>query len=103
MQAGIQLSQTLQRAIVYTGTTIIDDRLVKTLQNFRLIVLKESPDLYLFLHPLTLSKLAMFMITTMRETGKSHLPLVIAALDASKDEYLVIGMEYERGVDSRQK
>ena len=102
LQAGLTLSQSLQKAIVRSGTTIIDDRMVKTLKTFRLIVLKENPDMALFLHPLTLSKLAMFMITAMRETGRSYLPFVIAALNPKTDSYLIVGMDSNQS-NSKQR
>jgi cell division control protein 45 len=103
VQAGVVLSQSLQRAIVRTGTTVIDDRLVKTLKSFRLLVLKESPDLIFYLHPLTLTKLALFMVTTMRESGRSNLPFVIAALDVNSDTYLIAGLDNERTGNLKQK
>jgi cell division control protein 45 len=98
MLAGIPLAQQLHRAVVRTGSAIIDERAVKTLKTFRLIVLKDTPDLSLFQHPLTLCKLAMFMVNAMRETGKGHLPLVIASLvpasngDVDSDTYLIVGL-----------
>lgn len=96
--AGIPLAQQLHRAVVRTGSAIIDERAVKTLKTFRLIVLKDTPDLALFQYPLTLCKLAMFMVSAMRETGKGHLPLVLASMipastgDGDNDTYLIVGL-----------
>ena len=97
LQFGLKLAQNLQRAIVRTGTSIIEERLVKTLKNFRLIVMKDGPDLDLFLHPLTLTKLALFMMDAMRETGRAYLPIVMAALKRDTDTYLVAGLDGLRG------
>lgn len=103
MQSGLQLSQSLQRAIVRTGTMIIDDCLVRTLRTYRVAIVKESPDLQIFLHPLTLSKLGQFLLTAMRETGKSYLPFVIAALNPSTDTYLVVGLDNQQTGPRQQR
>ncbi len=72
---------------------MIEDKMVKTLRTYRIAILKESPDLHIFLHPLTLSKLGRFLLTAMRETGKSYLPFVIAALNPDNDAYLIVGLD----------
>lgn len=89
---GIDVAQLSQKAVVRMGIQIIEERLVKTLKNFRLIVLKDSPELYLFTNPLTLRKLAQFMGEAMTQTGRSYMPSVIAALDKDTNLYLTIGL-----------
>lgn len=102
LQLGLDVSQRLQRAIVRTGASIIDEKLVKTLSSFRLVVMKENADLPIFLHPLTLTKLALFMMDAMKETGRAYLPFVIAALNKDTDAYIVVGID-GRGDESRKK
>eukprot|EP00158_Paraphelidium_tribonemae_P004384 Partr_v1_DN26724_c0_g1_i1_m8625 putative cell division cycle 45 homolog (S. cerevisiae) len=92
LRKGIEMAQVLQRAIVKTGTQLIEERMVKTLKTFRLVVLKESADMQLFCHSLTLLKLALFMTEAMKQTGKSDNPFVIAALDKEHELYLVVGL-----------
>ena len=92
MLKGIEMAQMLQKIVVRTGTQIIEERLVKTLKTFRLVVLKDSPDLSVFSHPLTLLKLSLFMVEAMKQTGKAYLPFVIAALSKSSETYLVVGV-----------
>lgn len=82
---------------------IIDDCLVRTLRTYRVAIVKESPDLQIFLHPLTLSKLGQFLLTAMRETGKSYLPFVIAALNPSTDTYLVVGLDNQQTGPRQQR
>jgi cell division control protein 45 len=98
----LDLSQRLQRVVVRIGTSIIEDRLVKTLKNFRLVVMKETPETAIFLHPLTLTKLASFLMDAMKETGRAYLPFVIAALNTKTERYLVVGLD-GRGETLRKK
>ncbi|KAG5459849.1 MAG: hypothetical protein BJ554DRAFT_8182 [Olpidium bornovanus] len=77
--------------------------------SFRLAVLRDEPDLQILCHPLTLSKLSLFLVDAMRVTpvelheelnlsgnlqeyGKTNLPFVLAVLDEQKDRYLVAGV-----------
>lgn len=100
LQFGISVAIHLQCAIVETGTSIIDNRLVKTLKNFRLVVLKENSaaasTLAFFHNPLSLTKLALFMVDALRESGRSQLPFVIAVpkvpVPDALDTYLVVGI-----------
>jgi cell division control protein 45 len=87
------MSKSLQKIIIKTGIWIIEDHLVKTLKNLRLVTIKEHPDISTFLHPLALTKLGLFMLTAMKETGRSYLPFVIAVFDVEQDTYLVVGLE----------
>ncbi|BFZ57164.1 DNA replication initiation factor cdc45 [Savitreella phatthalungensis] len=92
----IPLSMSLQRAVVRTGTALIDKREIRSLRSFRMAVVKEGPDLSLFSHPLALGKLAGWISGAVdeleRERGKKrHLPFVVAALDERRDRYLVLG------------
>ena len=94
--AAIPLSMELQRAVVRTGTALIDKREVRSLRSFRMAVVKEGPDLRLFTHPLALAKLANWIASAIdeleRERGKTkHLPFVVAALDERRDRYVVLG------------
>jgi hypothetical protein len=56
----------IQKAIVRQGTAIIDKKNTRTLKSFRMVLIKDGPDLPLFQHPLTLSKLALFLTDAYR-------------------------------------
>jgi cell division control protein 45 len=102
------------------GTSIIDERSVKTLKSFRLVVLNSTSSLAgnttqakagpnfntissmeettmktseILLNPLTLTKLAYFLTDAMREAGKVDLPFVCAVLDKHKETYMVVGVD----------
>ncbi|KAJ2960378.1 hypothetical protein NQZ79_g4190 [Umbelopsis isabellina] len=92
MQRGLGLCMKLQRAIVQQGTAMIEKKSVKTLRTFRLAIIKDGPDISLFTHPLTLSKLALFLVDAYREYGKRNLPFVIGTLNESQGSYLVVGV-----------
>lgn len=66
MQRGLGLCMKLQSAIVQQGTAMIEKKSVKTLRTFRLAIIKDGPDIALFTHPLTLSKLALFLVDAYR-------------------------------------
>ncbi|CCJ31197.1 unnamed protein product [Pneumocystis jirovecii] len=86
----------LQKAIVRTGTSLIDKHAIRHLKAFRIAVLKEGPDLDIFTHPFALSKLALWISDAIneqeREQGRTrHLPFVIASLNERTDAYLLLG------------
>ncbi|KAI8089535.1 DNA replication pre-initiation complex subunit Cdc45 [Halteromyces radiatus] len=90
IRRGISLCMKIQKAIVRQGTSIIDKKNTRTLKSFRMVLIKDGPDLPLFQHPLTLSKLALFLTDAYREHGKRNLPFVISSLDEEHDSYLVV-------------
>lgn len=63
---GIKLCMKTQKAIVRQGTAIIDKRMAKLLNNFRFVNIRNGPDLSIFQHPLTLTKLALFLTDAYR-------------------------------------
>ena len=69
--------------------------------------MREGPDLRLFCHPATLSRLALWLVDATRERwaekiankrnmngarGKDGLPFVVACLNEDKGTYLVVGV-----------
>lgn len=62
---GIELAKEMQEAIVRVGNSMIEKKEVKTSQNFRYAILENTylKDTQLFLYPLALVKLALFIIT----------------------------------------
>ena len=94
----------LHRSIIRQGTSILDKQAIKTLRSFRLVILKEGPDLSVFTHPATLSRLAIWLVDTLRDlVDRTHtdghaihrrkgLPLVVACLNERHDVFLVVGV-----------
>ncbi|KAG4304658.1 hypothetical protein PORY_002051, partial [Pneumocystis oryctolagi] len=94
--SSLKVAMELQKAIVRTGTSLIDKHAIKHLRAFRIAVLKEGPDLDIFTHPFALSKLALWIADAIneqeREQGKTrHLPFVIASFNKHTDAYLLLG------------
>ena len=86
----------LHRAILRTGTSLIEKREIKHLKAFRLAVLKEGPDLPIFTHPNALSKLGLWLSEAILEQEREHqkrrhLPLVVASLNERRGVYVVVG------------
>lgn len=88
---------TLHRAIVRTGTSLIEKRQIRLLRAFRMAVVKEGPDIALFTHPSALTKLALWVSEAVHEQEREenrrrHLPMVLAALNERRGVYVVVGM-----------
>ncbi|WFC98739.1 DNA replication initiation factor cdc45 [Malassezia yamatoensis] len=122
LQRSLQLAKALHQAIVAQGVGIIVKQSIKTLKSFRFTVLQEGPQLNLFVHPDTLTRLGYWLIDALRDIvteqnqrrafhkrdkqrNGSHssgentqtpsptsLPYVLAALDKSRDCYTVVGL-----------
>ncbi|KAF8476236.1 CDC45 family [Kalaharituber pfeilii] len=95
--AALPTAMTLYRAIVRTGTSLIEKRQIRLLRAFRMAVVKEGPDVHLFTHPSALTKLAMWVGEAVYEQEKDenrkrHLPIVLAALNERRGVYVVVGM-----------
>ena len=93
----------LHRAIIRQGISILDKQAIKTLRSFRFCIIKEGPDLPVFAHPATLSRLGTWLVDAVRDllegsnsaAGKARvkaLPFILAALDEKRDAFLVVGI-----------
>ncbi|OAV96836.1 hypothetical protein, variant [Puccinia triticina 1-1 BBBD Race 1] len=112
LRAALPLSMALHKSIIRQGTSMLDKQSIKTLRSFRLAVIKEGPDLHVFNHPATLTRLGLWLVDAVRDligpggqqskntngqsTKKSppvkSFPFVIASLDDARDCYLVVGV-----------
>jgi cell division control protein 45 len=93
----ITTAQHLHRAILRTGTALIEKRQIRHLRAFRMAVVKEGPDVQLFTHPGALTKLALWIAEAIVELNgtKGKLKgseLVMAGLDDSRGLYVVVGL-----------
>jgi len=83
----------VQKAIVRQAVTLIQKKQIVQLNGpFRYAIMNDSSDVKYFAHPITLSKLAQFLVDTIIESGKSkkEKPLLLAGLH--QDKYLVVGV-----------
>lgn len=119
LRSSLALAKSLHRAIIAQGVSLIDKGAIKTLRSFRLAVLRDGPDLALFTHPSTLTRLALWLVDALRDIvaeqdqrvlaakrarkrGKGNeddalvapqsMPFVLAALDETRDRFLVVGL-----------
>jgi len=89
----------LHRAILRTGTSLIEKRQIRHLRAFRMAIVKEGPDVHLFTHPAALTKLALWVGEAIAEQereqrgklGKKGTPLVLAGLNEARGVYVVVG------------
>lgn len=91
----------LHRAILRTGTSLIEKRQIRHLRAFRMAVVKEGPDVQLFTHPAALTKLALWVGEAIAEQererkgemkkGARGTPLVVAGLNERRGVYVVVG------------
>jgi len=91
LRLGIRLAMKQQQVILHEASTIISHRQVRSGRRFRYVVLKHSADLaWLASHPVSLSKLALFLVEALRSTKQARLPLVLAAYQAQTQLYQVV-------------
>ncbi|KAF1944790.1 DNA replication initiation factor-like protein Cdc45 [Clathrospora elynae] len=93
----ISTAQLLHRAILRTGTQLIEKKQVRHLRAFRMAVVKEGPDVQLFTHPGALTKLALWIAEAIVELNGTKgrtkgSELVMAGLDDSRGLYVVVGL-----------
>lgn len=97
----LPLSMALQRAIIRQGSSLIDKQAMRTFTGFRLAIIREGPDVPLFCHPATLSRLALWLVeangtslvvNSKGKTKRKQLPLVLACLNDRDACYLVAGV-----------
>ncbi|KAF2178204.1 CDC45-like protein [Zopfia rhizophila CBS 207.26] len=93
----ISTAQHLHRAILRTGTSLIEKKQIRHLRAFRMAVVKEGPDVQLFTHPGALTKLALWIAEAIVELNgtkgkKKGGELVMAGLDDSRGLYVVVGL-----------
>ncbi|KAL3421142.1 CDC45-like protein [Phlyctema vagabunda] len=101
LKAALPTAQHLHRAILRTGTSLIEKRQIRHLRAFRMAVVKEGPDVALFTHPAALTKLALWVgeaIAEQERESKGKLghggrgtPLVVAGLNENRGVYVVVG------------
>ncbi|KAL9609246.1 MAG: hypothetical protein Q9167_005965 [Letrouitia subvulpina] len=101
LKYALPTAQHLHRAILRTGTSLIEKRQIRHLRAFRMAVVKEGPDVQLFTHPGALTKLALWIGEAIAEQEKEQrgkigkggkgTPLVVAGLNESRGVYVVVG------------
>jgi cell division control protein 45 len=93
----------LQRAIIRQGTSIIDKQDIRTMRAYRVVILRQGPDLHLFSHPGVLSRLALWLVDALRDRlpgtivggrkkGKKSLPFVVGCLKEHEKKYIIVGV-----------
>lgn len=102
----IPLAQGLHRAILRTGTSLLQKRQLRHLRAFRMALVKEGPDVALFANPGALMKLALWVGEAVKEMeksdsgakgkggkrGKGATPLVLGCVDEGRGVYVVVGL-----------
>jgi cell division control protein 45 len=101
LKHALPTAQHLHRAILRTGTSLIEKRQIRHLRAFRMAIVKEGPDVPLFTHPSALTKLALWVGEAIAEQereqrgkigkGGKGTPLVLAGLNEPRGVYVVVG------------
>ncbi|KAG8954563.1 hypothetical protein FRC03_011424 [Tulasnella sp. 419] len=107
LRQSMTLAKALQEAIVRQGCAILEKKTIKYYREFRLIRIEEGPDLAIFSHPSTLSRLALWLVEATRDRiptivankyasqskkQKKSLPFVIGCLNERANSYIVVGV-----------
>jgi cell division control protein 45 len=100
----LPLAKTLHQSIIRQGSSLLEKSVIRPLRSFRFAAMAEGPDLRIFCHPSTLSRLALWLVDATRERwaakdsqngdkrGKKSLPFVVACLNEARGTYLVVGV-----------
>ncbi|KAI9833765.1 MAG: hypothetical protein M1819_003498 [Sarea resinae] len=102
LKSALPTAMHLHRAILRTGTSLIEKRQIRHLRAFRMAVVKEGPDVQLFTHPAALTKLALWLGEAIAEQERDRkgklggprgrgTPLVVAGLNEARGVYVVVG------------
>jgi cell division control protein 45 len=101
LKSALPTAQHLHRAILRTGTSLIEKKQIRHLRAFRMCVVKDGPDVTLFTHPSALTKLALWIGEAIAEQereskgkighGGRGTPLVVAGLNENRGVYVVVG------------
>ena len=116
LRKSIPLAISLQRAIVRQGSSILEKNAVKYFTAFRFTKITEGPDLAIFAHPNTLTRLTQWLVEALRDripteykqrldrAGKKGYPFVVACLNERTNSFLVVGVTSARDMhDIRKK
>ncbi|AOW01307.1 CDC45 family [Yarrowia lipolytica] len=98
---GISKAKLLQQAVARTTTALIEKGQIRPVSDYLVAVVKEGPDLALFRNPLALCRLGIWIAQTKAEAHKKKYspPLVLASLDKSTGNYMVLGMNPRQARD----
>ncbi|KAG5368538.1 Cell division control protein 45 [Yarrowia sp. C11] len=98
---GISKAKLLQQAVARTTTALIEKGQIRPVSDYLVAVVKEGPDLALFRNPLALCRLGIWIAQTKAEAHKKKYspPLVLASLDKSTGNYMVLGMNPRQSRD----
>lgn len=93
LAAGLEMATRLQRAVVETAKLVIENKRVQPSGRFVKVSLGECPALHLFLEsPMALSRLALFVADSLRDSGRRSKPVVISAPDALAKKHLIVAV-----------
>ncbi|CAF9943757.1 MAG: hypothetical protein ALECFALPRED_001200 [Alectoria fallacina] len=101
LKHALPTAQHLHKAILRTGTSLIEKRQIRHLRAFRMAVVKEGPDVQMFTHPAALTKLALWVGEAIAEQERDQrgkigkagrgTPLVLASLNEARGVFVVVG------------
>ncbi|KAI9793785.1 MAG: hypothetical protein M1833_000677 [Piccolia ochrophora] len=101
LRSALPTAMHLHRAILRTGTSLLEKRQIRHLRAFRMAVVKDGPDVQLFTHPAALTKLALWVGEAIAEQereqrgklgrGGKGTPLVVAGLNERRGVYVIVG------------
>ena len=90
--AGLGVAVELQQAVVREGVDMLLKRIIVRNGPFRYGVLHDSPHLDAFGHTHVLTRLALFLLDSLKKPGKPSKPLVLCALNRTRHTYLILGV-----------
>ena len=100
----LPFAKQLHHIVLSTGQSLIEKRMIKSLRNFRTTVIRDTPNLAIFEHPLALTKLATWLadVATEEDRGRARrvqADLLVACLIPSRQVFMVVGVTAKQPED----
>jgi cell division control protein 45 len=102
LSESLQLAKAVHRAIIRTGSSIIDKNDIRMTKGYHVVTLRQGPDIELFTHPGALVRLALWLADALRDriqgsaigrrARRKSIPLMLACLHERAHAYLIVGL-----------
>ncbi|GAM22092.1 hypothetical protein SAMD00019534_052670, partial [Acytostelium subglobosum LB1] len=99
---GLKQAIYLQKEITRQLFSVIEKKIVVMSGPFRYALLPEGSDTRLFVHPMALTKLGLYIMDAYATMKKKTKPFLVGALNENTGNYLLVGISSSHGSSSKQ-
>ncbi|KAI0035725.1 CDC45-like protein [Vararia minispora EC-137] len=102
LNESLSLAKSVHRAIIRTGSSIIDKNDIRMTKGYNIVTIRQGPDLELFCQPGALLRLGLWLADALRDriqgsaigkrTRRKTIPLILACFNERAHAYLIVGI-----------